>query len=544
MNHIQPYAGRHDNAGGRTAGGGAASSGSAPAMDYYSIMSSFQHMIISRQMEFQNSVIAWVKSRFGVKNTMVNLLVMLIVTNPSKFGTLFMTYIRRAYMKYLWTKKVAIAVWNKRPPPRKVELEVNYIHENVINHLYIALDWYLKNHAKIITDHDHTLGLIKDPIQASLTDTIKDIQVAHPKEITTDIEYRGKIIKFKKDEQDTTVYAASGEIPKKNYQILLWSTECKKDVLEAFCIHAANSYARSKVNTKWEQMMFTNAGPKWESSTMKTNKRKVATVIMAGDQNMDILEDIRHFIDTEDWHLERGINYKKSYLFYGPPGTGKTSMIKALSYEIQRHIHFLNLATVKSDDELHKLMSGIKFKETIVVLEDIDAMTDVTHERKTVKEEVEEIQGDEIDDQSSASASANEGGTGARKKKPPVPKTGLTLSGILNQLDGIHETHGMILVMTSNHPEKLDKALIRDGRVDERVLFDYATTEQVYGMFRKFYNGESPSLEVIQQKLGVIDNLAPATVENAMRHFYKDADAALQRLANPQQGQGFAPVQR
>jgi chaperone BCS1 len=47
--------------------------------------------------------------------------------------------------------------------------------------------------------------------------------------------------------------------------------------------------------------------------------------------NLKLLEDIEHFNNSEEWYLERGIPYKKSFLFYGPPGTGKTSIIKALS---------------------------------------------------------------------------------------------------------------------------------------------------------------------------------------------------------------------
>ena len=51
----------------------------------------------------------------------------------------------------------------------------------------------------------------------------------------------------------------------------------------------------------------------------------------------------------------------------------------------------------------------------------------------------------------------------------------LNLAGILNVLDGVVDCPGRILIMTSNHPEKLDPALIRPGRIDRRIFLDYMT---------------------------------------------------------------------
>jgi chaperone BCS1 len=67
---------------------------------------------------------------------------------------------------------------------------------------------------------------------------------------------------------------------------------------------------------------------------------------MKNGKNNKITEMLRHFLEIEKLHLERGIPYKKSFLFYGPPGTGKSSMIKAMSFELQRHIHYLILSNV------------------------------------------------------------------------------------------------------------------------------------------------------------------------------------------------------
>ena len=101
---------------------------------------------------------------------------------------------------------------------------------------------------------------------------------------------------------------------------------------------------------------------------------------------------------------------------------------------------------------------------------------------------------------------------------------------MLNQLDGLRQTHGMILVMTSNHPEVLDEALIRDVRVDEKILFTYASINQIHAMFTNFYNGESPTLDEIKTKLNDVEHIAPSTVESAMRRFYREPGKALLHL--------------
>ena len=111
------------------------------------------------------------------------------------------------------------------------------------------------------------------------------------------------------------------------------------------------------------------------------------------------------------------------------------------------------------------------------------------------------------------------------------------LIGILNQIDGVHNNHGMILIMTTNYPDLLDEALIRDGRVDERVFFDYCDYEQIHLMFKNFYNGNSVSLETIKTKINLTEyKVAPCNVENSMRRYYSNQMAALDDIVNSIKG--------
>ena len=66
-------------------------------------------------------------------------------------------------------------------------------------------------------------------------------------------------------------------------------------------------------------------------------------------------------------------------------------------------------------------------------------------------------------------------------------KSPLTFSGILNALDGLASPHGQLFFLTTNHPEKLDPAMLRHGRVDVRAEFPHASEKQVSEMFKTFY---------------------------------------------------------
>jgi SpoVK/Ycf46/Vps4 family AAA+-type ATPase len=62
----------------------------------------------------------------------------------------------------------------------------------------------------------------------------------------------------------------------------------------------------------------------------------------------------------------------------------------------------------------------------------------------------------------------------------------ITFSGILNGLDGISTSEHQIVFITTNHIEYLDPALIRPGRVDYIMRFDYATKEQIIDIFKVY----------------------------------------------------------
>jgi mitochondrial chaperone BCS1 len=78
-------------------------------------------------------------------------------------------------------------------------------------------------------------------------------------------------------------------------------------------------------------------------------------------------------------------------------------------------------------------------------------------------------------------------GVQANPEKGSVPVMGVTLSGLLNALDGFHAPANVLFVMTTNHIEVLDEARLRPGRIDYRLYLGKATERQEIELYRRFF---------------------------------------------------------
>ncbi|EFZ04202.1 BCS1 and ATPase (AAA) domain protein [Metarhizium robertsii] len=195
--------------------------------------------------------------------------------------------------------------------------------------------------------------------------------------------------------------------------------------------------------------VFENRGAYWEKVVTK-DVRPLSTIIIDEDQKHHLVNDVKQFLnsDTRLWYAERKIPYRKGYLLYGPPGTGKSSFCVSVAGELDVDIYTVSIPSV-NDKTLQDLFAKLPPK-CLVLLEDIDAIGG------SRSQETEEIDGE----------------TSGSKKT-------VTLSGLLNTLDGVASQEGRILIMTTNHKERLDQALIRPGRVDEKAEFPLADAKMI-----------------------------------------------------------------
>lgn len=203
--------------------------------------------------------------------------------------------------------------------------------------------------------------------------------------------------------------------------------------------------------------MDRHGGGWWQSEGMK-RARPPSSVILPKGQLDSILNDVANFVkpETKKWYISHGLQHRRAYLFAGPPGTGKTSTIRAIASKFRLNCCFLSMTNASfSNQILGDALSQIP-ANAMIVLEDVDAL--FNEDRK------------------------NEQGAS------------LTFSGLLNALDGLVSADGVITVMTTNHIERLDKALIRGGRVDRRFCFSRPSNDQLWALFLSFYPGAADSI--------------------------------------------------
>ena len=102
--------------------------------------------------------------------------------------------------------------------------------------------------------------------------------------------------------------------------------------------------------------------------------------------------------------------------------------------------------------------------------------------------------------------------------------------GLLNVIDGLFSSHGRILIMTTNHPEILDSALIRPGRIDLILDFKKTTRETVIDMFRHFYDLPDYKNE---QFIEIEDyEFSPAEINQIFFKYIREPELALKELTN------------
>lgn len=221
--------------------------------------------------------------------------------------------------------------------------------------------------------------------------------------------------------------------------------------------------------------------PSWQRCMTRAS-RPVSTVILNEKVKQDLIADVTDYLNpaTRRWYSNRGIPYRRGYLLYGPPGTGKSSLSLALAGFFRMRIYMVSLSSIMANEEnLSSLFAELP-RRCVVLLEDIDS-AGLTHTREDGKSD------DGTTDQTPVASVPSGPGKLATVTGAPALPGRLSLSGLLNILDGVASQEGRVLIMTTNHLEKLDKALIRPGRVDMIVKFGLADADMTSSIFRAIY---------------------------------------------------------
>lgn len=251
--------------------------------------------------------------------------------------------------------------------------------------------------------------------------------------------------------------------------------------------------------------MLINTAPKNLNFTMTPFYSNKQFTNIFGKEIREIEQRVKFFVENKDWYDKKGIPYQLGILLSGIPGAGKTSVIRAIANYTKRHIINVNFANITTATQLKNLFYSdkltvyldtslmnsqafhIPIEQRLYVLEEIDAIGDIVKQR-----------------------------TANSKNDHPINDE-LTLAEILTVMDGTMEVPGRIVIMTSNHPEVLDKALIRPGRIDLQTNFTYASRDLIKEMYEAYLDETFPQ-DLLQNIPH--EELTPAEVGQVMfRHF-------------------------
>lgn len=216
----------------------------------------------------------------------------------------------------------------------------------------------------------------------------------------------------------------------------------------------------------------------------EASKRSLDSIYIPKAQKARIINHVDSFLKEKDWYMKRGIPWKTGILLKGPSGTGKTSLVRALATHYGSTVWMLSLNSI-SDSTLAQALERVQPDDApaFVLIEDIDAFN-INLNRETQPTGESE---------------------GAAKM--------LTISGLLNAFDGIKSKDNVIFIATTNHPERLDPALIRSGRFDLHETIDYLTDE----VFKEYLSTLYPNKDFSQYRVKpniAISSIFPYALRN------------------------------
>ena len=230
------------------------------------------------------------------------------------------------------------------------------------------------------------------------------------------------------------------------------------------------------------------------SSALK-NKRKLDSIFTNNDEHMQLYDDIMKFINNKETYAKMNYPYKYAALLAGKPGTGKSSTILAIASALNRDVDYINLATTSVNNLMDHL--NCRTNSKIFVFEDVDALNSNAFNERAPEKKTNGKSEIPIANQTCVINTGNDGG---------LKVFTMSLSDLLNITDGLLSSDGAICIFTTNHIEKLDSALLRAGRMNKIIEYDYINHETANRMIEA-YLGKDARVENLK------DDIKPAELQ-------------------------------
>lgn len=251
----------------------------------------------------------------------------------------------------------------------------------------------------------------------------------------------------------------SSEVPNPEYA--QW--EQKKDLLEKM---KADPKVFAELVIPSKTIVKETIEKKISSKQLNEIDKDIDTLYLRKRDKDLLVSCLSQFRDKKDVIRSLGLPNKLNILLYGAPGVGKSTAIQAVATYLRKDIYYVDLKDAVTNADLQMIFEYVNKNVAnggIVVLEDVDAMTDVVLKR-----------------------------TGAEKTSNYDQKSKLTLDYFLNVLQGTLTLDDSIFIVTTNHIQHLDPAFYRDGRFDVKIELKFCDHYQMNAIYHKILNRDIP----------------------------------------------------
>lgn len=249
--------------------------------------------------------------------------------------------------------------------------------------------------------------------------------------------------------------------------------------------HFVNKLIKDRDNSSYKnnKSIYKILGYDYFETRNNKPQRTFDSVFIKQDKKTYLIDTLQKFLNNKSWYLKHHIPYHYGIVLYGPPGTGKTSLIYAISNYFNIVPFFIpskNLERITSASNTESLQETKEMK--LIVVEDIDTCPLVTRDYIISK-------------------------TTDPIEKQNAERYLSSTSDFLNLLDGINAIENCIWIFTTNHIERIDKAILRAGRMDVKLNIDYVCDETLDKFLMHHFHKNLP------KDRHVIDDLSFADVQ-------------------------------